>query len=192
MNKILGSDHAKELLKAVGIGSSTPDEVGKAGVKLFLFMYGGNTTDSLACVRYNSYMKMTASGKPLQPERMPPTERAAHFHSLRVHTQIVEWQNLGNTQCDPLKWGWQLENDKLVPVMTDSEAGPSEILNLIRCKCKMTSRSPCGTSLCSCRKNGLKCVSACGGCHGVSCHNEQPVVDYEGDDNNDDNDITLS
>ena len=91
MNKILGSVHARELLTAIGTGSSTPAEVGKAGVKLFLFMYGGNTIDSLACVRYNSYMKMSASGKPLQPERMPPTERAARFHSLRVHAQIVDW-----------------------------------------------------------------------------------------------------
>ena len=43
---------------------------------------------------------------------------------------------------------------------------------MVRCKCKFTSKNQCGTAMCSCRKNGLSCVSACGECHGVGCNNE--------------------
>ena len=41
----------------------------------------------------------------------------------------------------------------------------------MRSNCKTDSRHPCGTHLYSCRKNGLSCVSACGGCHGEGCEN---------------------
>ena len=34
--------------------------------------------------------------------------------------------------------------------------------------------------MCSCRKHGLKCVSACGHCHGTECNN---VSDVFVDDN---------
>jgi len=30
--------------------------------------------------------------------------------------------------------------------------------------------------MCSCRKNSLRCVAACGGCHGDSCENVEPVL----------------
>ena len=35
-----------------------------------------------------------------------------------------------------------------------------------------TSKNQCGTNVCSCKKNGLKCMSACGGCHGEDCNNK--------------------
>ena len=47
--------------------------------------------------------------------------------------------------------------------MTDKAPAPDELLNIIRCKCKVTSKKPCGGhTQCSCRKNGLKCMAACG------------------------------
>ena len=48
--------------------------------------------------------------------------------------------------------------------------------------CKTSSRNQCGTSSCSCRKNGLACVTACGGCHGVGCNNEFNAVENENGD----------
>ena len=30
----------------------------------------------------------------LEPERLPPTERCAYFHGLRVHQQIITWSLL--------------------------------------------------------------------------------------------------
>ena len=35
----------------------------------------------------------------------------------------------------------------------------------------MTSRNTRGTNLCTCKSNGLKCVTACGDCRGYDCNN---------------------
>ena len=43
---------------------------------------------------------------------------------------------------------------------------------VIRCKCELISKNPCGTNICSCRKNGIKCMPACGNCHGNNCNNQ--------------------
>lgn len=83
-------------------------------------------------------------------------------------------------QMDPQKWGWKLD-DKLgmIPVMTDIGPAPETLLNFVRCKCKLSSRNPCGSNLCSCRRNGLKCVTACGDCRGENCKNSEEITDSE-------------
>lgn len=148
---------------------STPDEIGEAGVKLFISLYGGKNNDTLSCLRYLRYMKMTSSK--LQPEKLPPTERAAHFHSLRVYHQVQEWNTLEENGSEAVNWGWKLDGSVLVPIMTDEAPAPDELLNIVRCNCQMTSKNPCGGSRCSCRANGLKCVPACGDCRGTECQN---------------------
>lgn len=40
----------------------------------------------------------------VEPQRLPPTERAARFHSLRVHLQVVNWTNLTNDSLEATKW----------------------------------------------------------------------------------------
>ena len=35
--------------------------------------------------------------------------------------------------------------------------------------------------MCTCRKNGLLCVSACGNCHGTNCTNAAVNMDVETD-----------
>ena len=64
------------------------DEVGYAGLRLFCPFYGGTKTDTL---RYAKYMTMMAKSNKVVPQRLPPTERAAHYHSLRVHFQVGRW-----------------------------------------------------------------------------------------------------
>ena len=36
-------------------------------------------------------------GRKIQPEHLPPTERAAVFHSMRVYLQVLIWKNLNST-----------------------------------------------------------------------------------------------
>ena len=52
----------------------------------------------------------------------------------------------------------------------------------------MSSRNTCGSNACTCRSNGLNCVTACGDCMGYGCHNsvefDDEIID---DDVNDDN-----
>ena len=91
------------------------------------------------------------------PEKLQPSEHAGYFHVLRVHLQAVEWKTLSCHTLLPANWGWKQDGDHFVPVTTDLPVTPDEILNVVRCGCK----TACSSALCSCRKNGLKCMSAC-------------------------------
>ena len=67
-----------------------------------------------------------------------------------------------------------------MPIMTDSVPAPDNILKFIRCRYKVSSKNSCATNVCSCHKNGLKCVPACGDCRGETCNNsEQIIVDQK-------------
>ncbi|XP_065652097.1 uncharacterized protein LOC136079741 [Hydra vulgaris] len=148
---------------------ATKKEVRESAVRAFIEVFGGNAESSLRKMRYLKYKQMVCEGI-IKPEKLPPTDHAAYFHGLRVHLQVVEWQMLDESfNLDPKEWGWKLDNGCLLPIPTDKEVAPPNILKVIRCDCKTSSRNMCGTNMCSCRKNGLKCMSACGGCHGQDC-----------------------
>ena len=74
------------------------------------------------------------------------------------------WRQLRDDDIDLLSWRWKISNGKYSPIMTDIEAGPSNILKVIRCGCKGSCNSRC-----SCRKAGLKCAFSYKECHGVTC-----------------------
>ena len=113
-------------------------------------------------LRHRKYLDMCCKGK-VEPERMPPTERAAFFHGLRVHLQIVSWKMLDEgVQLNPEYWGWIIEDAKITPIKSDKVVAPEMLLKIIRCSCKSTSKAPCSTNLSSCRKHRLQCLSSCG------------------------------
>ena len=90
-------------------------------------------------------MDMVASNSislDLDPQKLPPTERAAFYHSLRVYLQIMLWKRLLNEHddLDPQQWGWRLDRDVLRPIMSDLDAAPDSLLKFVRCKCKLTSK----------------------------------------------------
>ena len=73
--------------------SATVEQIGKVGTKLFVITYGGKQEDSLNSVQYIKFMVMVSSSKAsLDPQKLPPTERAAHYVSLRVHLQVLIWK----------------------------------------------------------------------------------------------------
>ena len=75
--------------------------------------------------------------------------------------------------------------------MTDKDPAPENLLKIIRCKCKMSSKKACGTNVCSCKKIELRCVTACEGCRGQSFLNvDEPLV--EDDDEVNDGNIFVS
>lgn len=177
-------------LQQISVLMSDPDvtaeQVAKAGIRLIVVMYGGKKQDSLNGLRYAKFMEMVSSSKSLDPQKLPPTERAAHFHSLRVHLQVLLWKKLTNADMDPKLWGWKLDGTVFTPVMTDLGAAPESLLKFVRCKCKLSSRNPCGSHICSCRKNGLICVTACGDCRGEGCRNAEEIfLDIEEDSDTD-------
>ena len=110
----------------------------------------------------------------LQPEKMPPTNRAAFFHGLRAHHQIVIWKILNDKDVilDPKDWGWFVSEDAISPIKTDNNVAPKSLLKVVRCTCK-SSTNQCGSNRCSCRKNGLRCMSTCGECCGEDCQNKE-------------------
>ena len=70
----------------------------------------------------------------------PP--RAVFYHGLRVYYQFQVWKQLSDVDKDPIKWGWVIKNKMLRPIMTDNEAGPPDLLQIVRCGRK----GPCGKS----------------------------------------------
>ena len=112
----------------------------------------------------------------IDPALLSPSPRAAFFHGLRVHHQIVVWIDLSEVDKEPLRWGWKIENSDYTPIMTDVEAGPPELLRIVWCGCK----GPCGAK-CSCRKAGLKCSRTYKECHGLMRSNVS-VIEPESDE----------
>lgn len=114
----------------------------------------------------------------IKPQSLPPTERAAYFHSLRVHLQVIEWKSLMSVTLPAEDWGWKLQHGMYEPVMTDLAPAPEKILKFVRCNCKSMGKNVCGTNACTCRRTGLQCISACGHCYGKNCKNAN---DMDGD-----------
>ena len=168
----------------------TTNDVAEAGAKLLLMLYGGKADENLNSLRHSIYMRMcsTSASRPV-PERLPPTQRAAYYHCLRVYLQVSQWRKLAVACMNATEWGWKIENNKFSPIPTDQQPAPEEILKTIRCSCESSSKNQCGTNMCTCRKNGLPCVSACGDCHGDACSNAETVVvsndDVTADNNSD-------
>ena len=63
----------------------------------------------------------------INPSVLPSSPRAAVYHGLRVYHQIKVWLLLMNTNCDPMKWGWKMNNGLFSPIMTDTEPGPQDL-----------------------------------------------------------------
>jgi len=157
--------------------NSKLEDIIAAGLQLLVAVYGGKQDETLTLLRYRMYCRMVTNClSRLKPQRLPPTEHAAKFHVMRSHLQAVRWSTLSSCELDPCDWGWRMSEDgELIPIMTDRAVAPDDILNIIRCKCK----SSCTSSLCSCKKNGLHCVTACANCHGNSCLNVDKSTAHE-------------
>jgi len=184
-SKIARCSESIPLTEVIAAADATKDRVAHAGKKLMVMLYGGKSSDNLNSLRYTKYMEKIRLSAVL-PEKLPPTERAAFYHCLRVHLQVVTWMTLGSTNIEPTEWGWKNEGGRLTPIATDLEPAPEDLLKVIRCNCKSSAANQCFTNLCTCRKNGLHCIAACGNCHGQSCWNAPPPVAECDDDDDDD------
>lgn len=167
--------------------SAVKEEIIEAGQKLLVMLYGGKPNDMLNHMRYVKYMHLLATNKarPL-PEQLPPTERAAYFHLLRVHLQVAQWESLTTEVPMAVEdWGWKKDQGMYSPIDTDQNAAPDDLLTVISCKCKTSTKKPCSSNICSCRKHGLHCVAACNHCYGELCENTAPLrtcsILYEND-----------
>ena len=78
----------------------------------------------------------------------------------RAHYQAMVWDadHIPNPQMPPATdYGWEADEDHMVPVTTEDPPAPGTITQLIKCGCK---KSRCA-SHCSCRLNNLNCSELC-------------------------------
>lgn len=153
-------------LVAEKFGRSTKQEISDAGQFIMLTLFGSTAT-SLNHLRYQQF----TAPKYIPLERMAPTSRACHFHSLRVHLQVNTWLHLG-TSLDPEEFGYKKDITGLSPVMTDMPPAPEILLKDIKCSCKSTNHI---CKSCTCSKYGLMCSIFCS-CQG-NCLNNTPLED---------------
>ena len=102
-------------------------------------------------MRYSKYREIAATKDEIKTESLPPSENAAQQHSYRIYLQVVDWKFLEEAHVDPLEWSWVIRNGFYHPVYTKQPAAPADLLKFVRCKCKLSSKSPCSTN-CSCKK----------------------------------------
>ena len=98
-------------------------------------LFGGKPDDTLSSLRHVTFSKKVATAKAfVTSERLPPTSPATSFHSQRVYFQIMVWMGMAN-EMNPTEWGWKKGSDELIPIMTDNNAAPDELLKVIHCNC---------------------------------------------------------
>jgi len=92
-------------------------------------LFGGKSRDTLSSLRHINFTKKVASAKAfVTPERLPPTSSTTTFHSLCVYFQIMVWMGMAN-DTNPTDWGWKEESRQSIPVMTEKNAAPDELLS---------------------------------------------------------------
>ena len=164
-NKLCADGSMFKHMDVLNSPDSTSEEICKAGIAIFQFIYNAPHTD-LHLTRFHMYSQSAKNGV-IKPELLPPTKGCAIQHSLRSYLQNQDWIELKSMSRNPKKYGFKIGKNGYEPITTLDEWAPEHIKKLISCKCK----TPCDTNRCSCKKAGVKCISACGVCKGVDCKN---------------------
>ena len=146
---------------------ATKNTVIEGGIAIFEYIYNAlHVGTTLGEIRYNMFSCKAAAGL-IKPETLPPTEGTAAQHSLRAYLQTRDWMLLQSMSVDPSEYGWTIGIHGFEPVPTLDPMAPEELLRFTTCNC----HGDCSNQWCSCKKSGIKCISACGNCKGISCKN---------------------
>ena len=115
-----------------------------------------------------------------ETDTLPPTPDALKFHIQRADYVCGIWklQIYGfNPQIPcPTYHGWEMNEGKLVAVMTDQLPATKFSIEMNSCSCKKTQ---CVGGRCSCSSNGLRCTELC---KCVGCQNEDLRFDTIGEE----------
>uniref|UniRef100_UPI00358E3900 uncharacterized protein n=1 Tax=Myxine glutinosa TaxID=7769 RepID=UPI00358E3900 len=181
LTKLCKTDKAERAMDVFLDIRAKKDDIIKAGCELFKLMFRGNPSKDLGDLRFDIFSKRAAAGS-IKPEKLPPTTEAAAQHSLRAYLQTRDWLLLQTPPLDVLDYGWKLGDQGYAPVPTTDPIAPDYLLKFVCCNCE----GECSTLRCCCKKQGVKCISACGNCHGNSCQNinqpdDERSVGYAGD-----------
>ena len=170
LKKMASPNAPKDALDTLLNLRSAREEISKAGIVLFQYIYDRPTTP-LHQIRYELYSKLVAKGKFL-PQKLPPTDASATQHALRSYLQYRDWALLESQSLDPSQYGWVKSSQTFEPVCFEGEVAAAALLNFTACNCKTNNPdAACNSNRCSCKRMGLSCLAACGNCHGLSCQN---------------------
>ena len=121
---------------------------------------GGKLNVNLMQLEYNVLVnKIWAAKKFVSSERLPPTESATNYYSMRTYLQTMIWMRTSG-DMDRRERRWKEEGGKYIRLLTDHPAAPEFLLNIIHCICK----TPSASERCRCVRHGLPCTEACGQC----------------------------
>ena len=139
-------------------------------------LFGGEKGRSLADMRHDALVrKAVGSHTFITPEKLPPTESATKYHSMRVYYQVMVWMQAAE-DMRAQDWGWCLQRNRFSPVIMDKDAAPEQLLRIIHCSC----RTGCVSMKCTCQRNAMPCTNACGSCQtDGSCVDGQVSVDTD-------------
>ena len=155
---------------------ATKEAVIQASIAIFQYIYHGPDT-TLGEIRYNMFSRKAAAGV-IRPQTLPPTKGAVAQHALRAYLQTRDWILLQSTSLNPSDYGWTLGVHGYEPVPTLDPMAPEGLLKFTSCNC----HGDCSNQRCSCKKNGVMCISACRVCKGITCKNSShDVVESEED-----------
>ena len=84
--------------------TSTKTEIVDAGVRVFCVMFNGGDCCDLSRLRHAKFESTVASCSKVETQKLPPINRAAYYHALRVHLQIRTWSELDEV-LDPTEFG---------------------------------------------------------------------------------------
>ena len=135
-HKLLKSDPVMNSCASTFIlGNNSSDDISDLGKGLMISLFGSKPDDTLSSLHLVAFSKKEATAKVfVTPERLRPTLPATSFHSQQVYFQTTVWMGMAN-EMNPIEWGWKMESDELIPVMTDKNAAPDKILKVIHCNC---------------------------------------------------------
>ena len=186
--KLVKSDPVmKSCACAFIVQNKSQEDISELGKDLMVDLFGGKSKDTLSSLRCINFTKKVTIAKAfVTPERLPPTSSATRFHSLRVYYQIMVWMDMAN-DMNPTDWGWKEESRQLIPVMTEKNAAPDELLKVIHCNCS----AGCKSSRCTCRRYGLPCTAACGPCQTENCDNPNNTQDIDNEEDDDTENLAL-
>lgn len=137
----------------------------RSGIAIFQYIYHAPGT-TLGAIRYSMFSRKAAAGI-IKPETLPPTDGAATQHSLRAYLQTRDWMLLQSMSLDPTNYGWAIGAHGFEPIPMLEPMAPEKLLKFTSCNCK----GDCSNRRCSCKKNDVKCIAACGNCKGITCKN---------------------
>ena len=82
--------------------------------------------------------------------------------------------------------GWEDSGGEMMPISTEDEIAPEDIVTLVSCNCN----GECSNNHCTCKKNNVACTDFCG-C-GDSCQNTDMRPNFGDEDDLDDGETVIS